>query len=54
MTGMCYIGRGGAASDALHVATALADVLDEVEVFVGFPDADDGGATPCSRQSTRF
>jgi hypothetical protein len=42
--------------DALHVATALARVLDEVEIFVGsnLLDADEHGATPCSRQGTNL
>ena len=40
--------------DALHVATALARVLDAVEVLVGpnLLDADEHGAAPCSSQGT--
>jgi hypothetical protein len=40
--------------DALHVAAALAGVLDEVEVLVGpdLLDADEHGAASCSSQST--
>ena len=38
--------------DALHVATALAGVLDKIEVFVGSDllDADEHGAAPCLRK----
>src|SRR6201987_3843779 len=40
--------------DALHVAAALAGVLDEVEILVGSDllDADEHDPAPCSRQST--
>src|SRR6516162_3030095 len=40
--------------DALHVATTLAGILDEVEILVGsnLLDADEHGAAPCSCQST--
>jgi hypothetical protein len=52
--GLDFIAPAERLDDALHVAAALARVLDEVEVLVGpnLLDADEHGAAPCPWQGT--